>query len=59
VVDDGTYQAGGALVDSGGRTIAYSYTNGLVGEEASPLWQSSGGTQGQHVTDAYSTAARC
>jgi len=53
MVDDGTDQAGGALVDSGGRTIAYSYTNGLVGEEASPLWQSSGGTQGQHVTAAY------
>ena len=54
MVDDGTDQAGGALVDSGGRTIAYSYTNGVVGEEVSPLWQSSGGTQGQHVTAAYS-----
>jgi len=53
VVDDGTDQGGGALVDSGGGAIAYSYTNGLVGEEASPLWQSSGGTQGQHVTAAY------
>jgi len=54
VVDDGTDQAGGALVDSDGGAIAYSYTNGLVGEEASPLWQSSGGTQGQHVTAVYS-----
>ncbi len=54
MVDDGTDQAGGALVDSGGRTIAYSYTNGVVGEEVSPLWQSSGGTQGQHVTAVYS-----
>jgi len=50
VVDDGTYQIGGALVDSGGRTIAYSYTNGLLTDAASPLWQSSVGTGGQHVT---------
>jgi len=40
--------------NSGGRTLTFSYQNGLLSDAQSPLWQSSGGTQGQHVTYAYS-----
>jgi len=39
--------------NSGGRALAFSYANGLLADAQSPLWQSSGGSQGQHVAYGY------
>jgi len=41
--------------NSGGRSLAFGYTNGLLSEAQSPLWQSGGrGAAGsQHVTYGY------
>jgi len=39
--------------NSGGRALAFSYANGLLTDAQSPLWQSSGGSQGQHVAYGY------
>jgi N-acetylneuraminic acid mutarotase len=51
-----SYGASGPLTEtnSGGRTLSLSYTaGGLLNDVQSPLWRSSGGTQGQHVTYGY------
>ncbi len=44
-----------AQTNSGGRTLAVSYSNGLLSDAQSPLWQSGGaGAAGsQHVSDGY------
>jgi len=40
--------------NSGGRALRLSsYASGLLSDAQSPLWQSSGGAQGQHVTYGY------
>jgi len=39
--------------NSGGRGLALAYTNGQLSDAQSPLWASSGGAQGQHVTYGY------
>jgi len=39
--------------NSGRRALAFSYANGLLADVQSPLWQSSGGSQGQHVAYGY------
>jgi len=40
--------------NSGGRSLTLGYTNGQLADVQSPLWQSSGGARGQHVTYGYS-----
>jgi len=39
--------------NSGGRAVQLGYSNGQLSDAQSPLWASSGGTQGQHVTYGY------
>jgi len=58
-----SYGAGGATsptseTNSGGRSLALGYANGQLSDVASPLWQSSGGAQGQHVTYAYNASGQ-
>ena len=51
-----SYGASGptSAANSGGRALSFSYTlGGLLNDVQSPLWRSSGGAQGQHVTDGY------
>ncbi len=42
-----------SVVNSGGRAALLGYTNGQLTDVQSPLWASSGGAQGQHVTYGY------
>ncbi len=44
--------------NSGGRALAFSYQHGLLADAQSPLWQSSGGARGQHVTYGYNGAGQ-
>jgi len=45
--------------NSGGRAVRISaYGSGLVSDARSPLWQSSGGAQGQFVTYGYNGSAQ-
>ncbi len=44
-----------SVTNSGGRPLALSYTNGLLGDTQGPLWRSSGGSQGQHLTYGYTS----
>ncbi len=55
-----TYGANGATgeANSGGRALSFGYSNGQLGDATSPLWQSSGGAQGQHVHDGYNGAGQ-
>ncbi len=55
-----TYGANGATTEanSGGRALSFGYTNGQLGDATSPLWQSSGGAQGQHVHDGYNSSGQ-
>lgn len=39
--------------NSGGRSLALAYSNGQLSDAQSPLWGTSGGAQGQHVTYGY------
>ncbi|HXT37623.1 MAG TPA: SBBP repeat-containing protein, partial [Chloroflexota bacterium] len=39
--------------NSGGRALNLGYGNGLLSSAQSPLWESSGGSQGQQVTYGY------
>src|SRR5579883_615619 len=50
-----SYGASGpiSVTNSGGRTLALTYTAGLLSELTSPLWRQTSGAQGQRVTDAY------
>jgi len=50
-----TYGSNGVTseANSGGRALSFSYSNGQLGDALSPLWQSSGGAQGQHVHYGY------
>ena len=50
-----SYGASGPISDtnSGGRALSLAYSNGLLSDVQSPLWRSSGGAQGQHVTYGY------
>jgi len=50
-----TYGSNGVTseANSGGRALSFSYSNGQLGDAMSPLWQSSGGAQGQHVHYGY------
>ncbi len=45
--------SGDRSTPSSQRALAFSYASGLMADTQSPLWQSSGGTQGQHVTYGY------
>ncbi len=54
---------GNALVpsqetNSGGRTLTFATTSGLLSDMQSPLWQSTGGAQGQHVTYSYNASGQ-
>ncbi len=55
-----TYGSNGVSseANSGGRALSFSYTNGQLGDAMSPLWQSSGGAQGQHVHYGYNGAGQ-
>jgi len=44
--------------NSGGRALAFSYQHGLLADAQSPLWQSSGGAQGQHTAYGYNDAGQ-
>jgi len=44
--------------NSGGRSLALGYANGQLSDVTSPLWQNSGGAQGQHVTYAYNASGQ-
>jgi hypothetical protein len=50
-----SYGASGPISDtnSGGRALSLFYSNGLLSDVQSPLWRSSAGAQGQHVTYGY------
>jgi hypothetical protein len=50
-----SYGASGPISDtnSGGRALSLAYSNGLLSDVQSPLWRSSGGAHGQHVTYGY------
>ncbi len=49
------YDASGltSVTNSGGRSLALGYYNGLMTNAQSPLWRSSGGSQGQDTTYGY------
>jgi len=49
------YDASGltSVTNSGGRSLSLSYASGLLADTQSPLWRSSGGSQGQHLTYGY------
>jgi len=55
-----TYGSNGVTseANSGGRSLSFGYTNGRLGDAMSPLWQSSGGAQGQHVHYGYNGAGQ-
>ncbi len=49
-----TYGSNGVTSEANsGRALSFSYSNGQLGDAMSPLWQSSGGAQGQHVHYGY------
>ncbi len=48
-----------SITNSGGRALSFTYNgSGLLSDAQSPLWQSSGGAQGQHVTYGYNGAGQ-
>ncbi len=47
------------LANSGGRSLAFTYTNALLSEASSPLWRASGGVSGQDVTYSYNSGGAC
>jgi len=58
-----SYGAGSAtspssVVNSGGRAALLAYANGQLADVQSPLWTSSGGARGQHVTYGYNASGQ-
>ena len=56
----GSASSPSALTNSGGRSLAFGYTNGLLSEAQSPPWQTGGAGQArsQRVTYGYNAAGQ-